>query len=458
MLEDIQDFILKGLFEDREYFRNVVANLHSNHFDDGRSELVTMVKNYFAKYDSVPTYDVIANTLKKAREKFSPEQFELIVRNLKHCKSLKMADDAWLLDETKTFVKNKSVEELLFTGYDLLENNEKGETIESLYKDMVDLVGMSWDEDLGIEYDDQLQFDEVYDQLENVSKRIPTGIRSLDDAIEGGVETNTSALYVACGAAGAGKSLFLQNIAVNAVKAGRNVVYLTFELAENQIRKRMDSTFSGMDITKMIKMRHKVKETIKSMYDDGTVGKMFIKEYPTGTCTAFDIENYLNKLKLQKDFVPDIVMVDYLGIMRPMVTLTKGSNSYERTKIVCEELRSLSGKLKIPFFSASQLNRDGTGKDSVGMDNIADSMGIAHTADLVLALTQPDELKEDDKIRFEILKSRISKTGDVGIFSIDYTTLKIINDEDGEEKREEHLKEILHSQKEKKKIKGSGIK
>jgi len=151
-------------------------------------------------------------------------------------------------------------------------------------------------------------------------------------------------------------------------------------------------------------------------------------------------------------------MVDYLGIMRPMVTLTKGSNSYERTKIVCEELRSLSGKLKIPFFSASQLNRDGTGKDSVGMDNIADSMGIAHTADLVLALTQPDELKEDDKIRFEILKSRISKTGDVGIFSIDYTTLKIINDEDGEEKREEHLKEILHSQKEKKKIKGSGIK
>jgi replicative DNA helicase len=456
LLENIQDFIVKGLLEDREYFRNVIGNITTDHFDDGRSDIIDMVKDYFKTYDNIPTYDVLKNTLRKNKDTLNRKKLEMIVNHLKKSKSLEMSDAKWLLDETKVFVRNKSVESLLFTGAEYVENNDKsGITIEGIHRSMQDIVGMTWDENLGIEFADTLQFDEVYDQLETITKRVPTGIRSLDDEIGGGIEINTSSLCVMCGSAGAGKSMFLQNIAVNAIKSGHNVVYLSFELVETQLRKRMDSTFSGIDITKLIKSREVLKEKITKMYETGDIGRMFIKEYPTGTCTILDIENYISKLKLQKDFVPDMIIVDYLGIMKPL-DLGGQSNSYEKTKRVCEELRGYSGKIKVPIISASQLNRGGVAQESVGLDNIADSMGIAHTADLVLALTTTDQLKEDNKLRFEVLKSRLSRTGGVGYFQIDWDTLTIRN-EDEDTAQDEQLKEMLNRKKEKK-AKGSGIK
>lgn len=454
MLENIQDFIIKGLLEDREYFRSVIKNIKEDHFDDGRSDIVVMVKDYFRTYDNIPTYDIIKSTLQKTKDKINKEKLKLIVSSLHKAKSLERSDDNWLLDETKTFVKNKSVEELLFSGADYLENNKGKDTIEGIHKRMENIVGMSWDENLGIEYGDMSQLDDVYDHLENVAERVPTGIKVLDDEIGGGIETNTSSLLTVVGGAGGGKSLFLQNIAVNAIKSGHNVIYLSFELVESQLRKRIDSTFSQIDISKIIKSRKVLKDTIRNSYSNGKTGRMFIKEYPTGTCTTIDIENYISKLKLQKDFVADIIIVDYLGIMRPN-DIGGSSNSYERTKVVCEELRGLSGKLKTPVLSASQLNRSGIGQESVGLDNIADSMGIAHTADLVLSLTTNDQLKQDDKIRFEILKSRLSKTGGFGYFTIDYRTLTILN-EGNETKQDEELKDVLERHKEKKKLKNSG--
>lgn len=378
-------------------------------------------------------------------------------------------------------------------------------------------------------------------------------------------------------------TLFLQNITANAIKANRNVVYLSFEITENNLRKRIDSTFSDLDIKNIVHNREKLRNKIKKLYETQEIGRLFIKEYPTGSCTVLDIENYLNKLKLQKNFVPDLVIVDYLGIMKPLAT-TKNTNSYERTKVVCEELRGLSGKYRIPFFSATQVNRclsldskvniEGIGDIDIGeikegdkiltntgyapvktvypitkqkcykiktksgkeiicsakhifptkegdktleqgldigdvlytkgykedeivsieevgyedtidieldnedrvfyannilthnsgyntedgpkLDNISDSMGIAHTCDLMISLSQPESLKEDNKIRFEVLKSRLSKTGDIGYFKIDYERLKIVNEESDTE-RNDKLNDMLEKHKNKQAKKG-GIK
>lgn len=455
MLEDVQDFILKGLLENKTYFRNVIKNIKSNHFDEGRSDLIDIVYSHFKKYDNIPTYDIIKTHLKKQKGVISDERLKVIIRSLKKAKSLDLNDYDWLLDETKLYVRNKSVEDLLQDGATYLYSEETKNKIslEGIHNKMQDIVSLSWDEDLGIEFNDMLQFDEVYDKLETITKRVPTGIRALDDAIGGGIETNTSALYVFTGSAGGGKSLTLSNIAVNGIKSGYNVIYLSFELVEQQLRKRIDSTFSEMDISNIISNRSKLKEKIQNIHSNNKIGRLFIKEYPTGSCSVIDIENYISKLKLQKDFIPDIVVVDYLGIMRPL-DLKTNSNSYEKTKIVCEELRSLSGKYKVPFISAAQLNRGGTGVEKVGLDNIADSMGIAHTSDLVVALTTTDELKEDDKIRFEVLKSRISRDGDIGYFQINYKNLKIENP-DSPIDQEDKLKEVLNKHKQKK-IKNSG--
>lgn len=210
--EQIQDFIIKGLIEDRNYFRNVIGNITPDHFDEGNKVIVKLIKNYFVKHSNVPTYDIIASNLRKLKDKLGEDTVVDIAKTLKGCKKIEVNnDDEWLLGETKEFVKTKAIEDLLIRGSEILENGSDDAKVECIYTDMQDIVGMSWNDDLGIEYDDLVQFDEVYDILEDVADRIPTGIKSLDDAIGGGVETNTSSLYVAAGGAGMGKCCTFEN-------------------------------------------------------------------------------------------------------------------------------------------------------------------------------------------------------------------------------------------------------
>jgi len=219
-------------------------------------------------------------------------------------------------------------------------------------------------------------------------------------------------------------TMILSNMAINSVCSGKNVLYITFEIDQNRIRQSIDSVFTDMSIKNILSLRQQVKQQIKQAKIDGKVGRFIIKEFPPASISALDVEGFVNTLKMKKGFVPDLMVLDYLGIMIP---IAKGANnSYERGKQVCEEIRALSDRIKCPILSASQVNRAGFNSDTVEMDNIADSMGIAHTCDLIISLSQGEELKENNKMKFQIIKSRISKTGTTGIVDIDYEKLKVL--------------------------------
>lgn len=230
------------------------------------------------------------------------------------------------------------------------------------------------------------------------------------------------------GSAGIGKTMILGNTAINAVKDGKNVLYITFEIDQKELRKRLDASFSDYSLRNILDMRSQVKKKISEANKEGKVGRFIIKEFPPASVNAMGIEAFLHTLRLKRQFTPDIIVLDYLGIMVPISTDHK--NSYEKGKAICEEIRALSDRFKCPICTAAQTNRSGYGANQVEMDNIADSMGIAHTADLIISLAQPEELKENSQIKFEVIKSRVSKTGSKGIVDVDYDRLKLLSESD----------------------------
>jgi archaellum biogenesis ATPase FlaH len=430
---DIQIYILKGLFENLSYFRNVSLNLDPAFFDEDKGPIVEFISNYFSKYDKIPEYSVVVNVMSNAK-KFSDELKEEIEETLINIKKLDFdseAESKWLYDETKLFATEMAFKLSLRNGVMELEKDNKQQDLGAAIRDMEKSLSMTWDEDFGIEYFDVDGIDEIYDHLSDNSIRIPLGVDAIDEAINGGIPGETKFCAVFVGQAGLGKTMILGNAALNAVKDGKNVLYITFEIDQRELRKRIDASFTDFNVSSILGMRDQVKQKIRDAKTQGSCGRFIIKEFPPASVTALQIEQFLHSLKLKKQFVPDVLVLDYLGIMVPISKDAK--NSYDRGKAVCEEIRALSDRFKCPVLSAAQANRSGYGQQSVEMDNIADSMGIAHTADLIISLAQPEELKENDQIKFEVIKSRISKSGSKGIVDVDYARLKLLSSVDDDE-------------------------
>jgi replicative DNA helicase len=310
---------------------------------------------------------------------------------------------------------------------------------------MNDIVSISWDDDLGLFYSDMLQFDQTFDLLSKNELRIPTGIIPLDEKIGGGVIKKC--LLVLVGESGIGKTLFLSNLAMNAVKSGKTVVYITFEIPRDQIFLRYTSAFSDIPIRTLIEHREEAKRRVKELYDSGKAGQFIIQEYPPGSFSALDVDNYLRELHLKKKITPDLIVIDYLGIMRPINTDMK--NSYERGKEVCENLRWLSYKYNCPVYSASQTVRSAYGQERVGKDDVSDSLGITMTADLMIGISRPPEFGDLPQLRGEIIKSRLSEEGASFIIPVDKQKLKLLNESIDSTEEQKTVKMIQEIEKKK---------
>jgi replicative DNA helicase len=414
--ETIEKLILQRIFKNLEY-RNVVFDSFDERYyeNDAIRFIIKNLKTYTEKYNKMPdknTLSILFEKYKKHKElqKILKESFELKVKN----------DEKFIEDNIITFLQNKG---MYFTVMDNIDNITKKGDINNVIKKFQEIARIEIIQDLGLDYFNDIE--KHIEEICNPESLIPTMFTELDKSLNGGILKNGKSLYVIMAQAGLGKSLFLSNLAVNFLMQGLTVAVVTLEMSEMVYAKRIDAHISKLDVNTLAENRDELLEKIID-FKDFYKSRLFIKEFPPNTINANTVEAYLNKIKIKTGKTPDIILIDYLNLMNPNSKTNSGS-MYERVGDVARDVRALSYKFEAPVISPTQSNREGWDTSEVGMNNVSESAGIPHTADYLGVLWQQEGDREAGRINLTDLKNRNGAIGQTHTFDINYSNLRITN-------------------------------
>lgn len=435
-------FIIKGLFENEQYCRKVINNLERKIFGEIHGPIVAFIKKYFLKYEKAPDKSLVLTKLSKlVKNEDVNEEIEKSFEFMDNTSFDPCAEMDWLYDETKEYVNKELLKNAIVES---MQEIEKDGDMEPIVERIKESIAKNWDDDLGMEYETDIEG--RYDRLSNEDLLITTGIRTLDDAIGGGIRKKS--LFLAGGQSGVGKTLILGNFATNAILHGHNVLYITLEIDKDTMGKRIDSVFLDRPINELVQFRKQVIDSVRKKYTAGGIGRLIVKEMPPSETCANHIKAFVNELNIKKLFKPDLIVVDYMGLMSPN-DKAMARSTYERGKYVSEELRNLSFNCDCPLVSAVQTGRQSYGNKDVGMADTSDSIAIVQTADCYVTLAKPQEYDENQQLYGCVVKSRGVKEGKTFILQIDYDKLKILDfDENNTKKEQDEEEEIKKTVKE----------
>jgi len=330
----------------------------------------------------------------------------------------------FLLEEIEEFIREKLIHNV---NVEIAMNltNGKSEELKKSPDDLREAIAFSFDTKVGLDFLEEEE--RLYNHLHNKDRVIPTGISVLNKVIEGGYHEKSLTLYMA--ETNLGKSLIMASGAVDTILRNKNVLYVSCEMSEDKISERIMSNMFDV-ATEDLKMMprnkfHEKFEKIKKQVHH----KLVVKEYPPRTIHTGHIRNLIKELKVRKKFVPDIIFIDYLGIMNPIYK-NKGDNSYLEVKRISEEVRALAVELGIPIVSAVQTNRGGFGDAEIDLTDISDSIGTAATADVIIGVTQSEEMRNMGKYVWIILKNRYGLNKKKMTVNVDYYKMRVFEDDD----------------------------
>ena len=397
----IENKIITGLITDEDYTRQVLPFVKEEFFSTPQHKLLYKLSmQYFDKYNNVPQPQVIAielNEVSNVDQSTIDNALQLL--NL----DPEPVNEQWLLDETEKFCHDKAIYNAIMSGINILENkpDEKG----SLPILLQQALQVSFDNSVGHDFIDDAE--ERYDFYHKKETRVPFDLELLNKITKGGMPNKT--LNIIMAGTGVGKSLFMCHCAAANMVEGKNVLYVTMEMAEERIAERIDANL--LDVT-LEDLSILPKESYNKKMDrlkEKTVGKLIIKEYPTATANANHLRHLVQELTTKKNFKPDVVYIDYLNICASS-RLKGGMNagSYTIVKSIAEELRGLAVELNVPIVSATQTNRSGYSSSDIGLEDTSESFGLPATADFMLALQQTEELEALDQFMVKQLKNRYS--------------------------------------------------
>lgn len=332
-------------------------------------------------------------------------------------------DDTFILAEIEEFIRKQLVSNYNVEIASALNNNQTDKLQE--YPDLMrEAMAFSFNTEIGLEFFEEE--DRMYNFLHNHDKVVPTDIKAFDFLVDGGMHEKSLTLWLA--PTNLGKSLIMTSLSCNNILRNKNVLYITLEMSENKISERIMANMFNVaipDLKIISKDRfHSIYEGIKKQHQN----RLVVKEFPTRGANTNSYRNLLKELKVKKKFIPDIVYVDYIDIM--LANNDKRSdNSYSELKRIAEELRGLAVETEIPWISATQVNRDGLTSSELDLGNMSESIGKAFTADLIIAVTQPDELKTAGKFKWDIIKNRYGIKKSVQV-NVDYLKMRVYEDVD----------------------------
>ncbi len=371
-----------------------------------------VVVEFFKERNTVPTITEIKTRLQ------SPEDIQALVRVLNSFKELdKEVNETELLENTEKFLREKAVYHSILKVSETLSKNSVVEP-DKILDIFSKACNISLVDDIGMDYFESI--DEHCATLIKPNNTIPTGFNWLDKNLAGGWLKEGKSLYVFTGFTNVGKSIFLGHVALSALKMNYNVLLISFEMSEQMYATRITSNISQIGSTQFTEKIDEVKSRIIS-FKDTTKGKLIIKEFPTKGVTVNHINHYIQKL-LKKDIKVDIVVVDYLNLIK---SSSKNEGLYDQIKEIAEQLRASSYLFNIPIITASQLGRSAAKTEDPGMEKISESIGLSFTADAQMSIWATKESKESGLIYLGMQKNRFGPNFGHTVLNIDYTTLTL---------------------------------
>ena len=403
MTNRLEDTILSHLIHNEDYCRKVLPFLKDDYFAS-RSDKVLFSEIYafVDKYNNLPTKETLIIELGN-RKDITEEEYKAIKQTINGL-SYEENDIQWLLDTTEKFCKDKAVNNAVLNGIKILDGKDKKRTPEAIPSILSEALAVSFDNHIGHDYIDDA--DDRFDWYHRTELRLPFDLQYFNKITKGGVPQKT--LNVCLAGTGVGKSLFMCHLAASSLLEGKNVLYITLEMAEERIAERIDANL--LDVT-----TDDLHALPKQMFDDRvkrlkerSPGKLIIKEYPTASAHSGHFKSLLNELALKKSFRPDVLFVDYLNICAS--SRFKGGNisSYFYIKAIAEELRGLAVEFKLPIFTATQTTRSGYTSTDIGLEDTSESFGLPATADFMFALMTNEELDSLNQMKVKQLKNRYS--------------------------------------------------
>tara|TARA_Y100001938_G_scaffold108312_1_gene148063 strand:+ start:2166 stop:3572 length:1407 start_codon:yes stop_codon:yes gene_type:complete len=398
----IEKTTLSNLITNDEYCRKVIPFIKPNYFELKEDRVVfEEIVKFVDKYKKRPTKVSLEVELENRRD-LTDTEHQSVIKLIQSLNETEV-DIEWLINTTEKFCKDKAVYNAIVDGIAIIDGKDGKRTQEAIPDIMRDALAVSFDQSVGHDYleDGDARF-EFYHKVE---EKIPFDLEFFNKITKGGLPQKT--LNIALAGTGVGKSLFMCHMAANCLSQGKNVLYITLEMAEERIAERIDANL--MDVT-MEELHDLPKPMFTNKVDQirsKTQGKLIIKEYPTASANSAHFRGLIKELAIKKSFNPDIIFVDYLNICAS--SRFKGAtnvNSYMYIKAVAEELRGLAVENNVPIVSATQTTRSGFTATDVGLEDTSESFGLPATADFMFALISTEELEELNQIVVKQLKNR----------------------------------------------------
>jgi len=401
----LEQTILKNLIYNDEYIRKVLPFLKDEYFTDRTERLIfNEILSFTSTYNSSPSIEAIALAIKEKRNLTNDE----VEKSEAYLKEIVLASGEeskiqWLVDKSEEFVQEKAIYNAVLGSISILEGKDKTQDKGSIPKILSDALAVSFDNSVGHDYLENS--DERYEFYHRKEERIPFDLEFFNKITKGGLPAKT--LNIALAGTGVGKSLFMCHVAAGCMSQGKNVLYITMEMAEERIAERIDANLLDVTVDSLVELPREMFNKKISRLREKTTGKLIIKEYPTASASSIHFRTLLNELNLKKSFVPDIIFIDYLNICcSARIKAGANVNSYTYVKAIAEELRGLAVEFGVPIVSATQTTRTGYSSSDPGLEDTSESFGLPATADLMFALISSEELEELGQIMVKQLKNR----------------------------------------------------
>ena len=405
-MERIETTILRNLVFNEEYSRKVIPFIQPDYFDQRTEKIIFKeITEFIVKYGNAITTEALSIEMENRTDLSETEVKES--REITASLSDSPVDNQWLLDTTEKWCRDRAIYLALMESVSIADGQDKEKNRDAIPSILSDALAVSFDNHIGHNYLED--YKERYESYHKKEDRIPFDLEYLNKITKGGLPNKT--LNVALAGTGVGKSLFMCQIASTILLQGKNVLYITCEMAEEKIAERIDANLLNTNIQDIIDIPKPMFEDKVKKLQKKTQGQLIIKEYPTASAHAGHFDALIKELHLKKDFIPDVIFIDYLNIcVSQRYRAGSNVNSYTVVKSIAEELRGLAVKHKVPVFSATQTTRGGYGNSDVSLTDTSESFGLPATADLMFALISNDELEEMGQIMVKQLKNRYNDT------------------------------------------------